>query len=64
VYQYLKDNALQRSNAPHDNTHKCKAAQAKKQTAAAKRAQLSKGKEKAINNDSIDEEDKEGEEQG
>ena len=67
VYHYLKNNASQRSDAPRSNPHKRKAAQVKKQAAAAKRARLSNGKGKAINDSNSDdneEEEEEGEEQG
>ena len=62
-YKYLKDNATQRSNAPRGNTHKRKAAQAKKQATAAKKARISKGlgKGKAIN-DKEDSEEEDSEE--
>jgi hypothetical protein len=46
MYHYLKDNTSQRSDAPRGNTHNHKAAQVKKQAVVAKRAQLSKGKER------------------
>ena len=48
-YQYLKGNAAQRSEAPRGNAHKRKADQANlKEAIAAKKACISKGKEKVI----------------
>jgi hypothetical protein len=61
-YRYLKDNAAKRSEAPRGNTHKRKAAEAKREATAAKRARISKEKGKAVNN-SDGEESEEPEEQ-
>jgi hypothetical protein len=58
-YEYLKNNAAQRSEAPRGNTHKRKAAEAKREATAAKRARTFKGKEKVID----DKEDPEEEEE-
>jgi hypothetical protein len=57
-YQYLRGNAAQRSEAPRGNTHKRKAAQAKKLATVAKKARISEGlgKGKAINDDEEEEE--------
>lgn len=61
-YQYLKDNAAKRSDAPRGNTHKRKAAEAKKEAMARKRARISKGKGKAIDNSNEEESEGQGDE--
>jgi hypothetical protein len=58
-YQYLRGNAAKRSEAPRGNVHKRKAAQAKKQAKVAKKARISEGLGKVINEDKEEEDEDE-----